>query len=442
MLPRPEDLKLRKQLSAPGLLNIVRAEFHHVSEFRKRQPTYSMTDCLMSGLAVFSFKSPSLLKFEELLSEETVRANLTSLYGVKKAPCDSQLREVLDPVSPIELRPAFVKIHALLQRQNMMEAFEFLDGQLLSIDGTGLYSSGKVSCPECCVKGKGDKKKYYHQALGAVIVHPDKKQVLPLFPEAITRQDGDTKNDCERNASKRLLTSIREYFPKRKFIVLEDGLASNAPHINLLKKLNYSFILGAKEGDHKALFSHVQTLLMAGETEEFEATGADGLIRGYRYVNEVSLNASHPELLVNYLEHWEIKPDGKETIFSWVTDLPLSKDTVPDIARGGRSRWKIENETFNTLKNQDYNFEHNYGHGKQHLSTVFANLMMLAFLIDQVQEYCCPLFKLAREQYNSRTSLWHKMKSLFAVAHLKDWETLWKLIIYGHHLEELTINSP
>ncbi len=70
----------------------------------------------MSGLAVFSFKSPSLLKFEELLSEETVRANLTSLYGVKKAPCDSQLREVLDPVSPIELRPAFVEIHAPLQR--------------------------------------------------------------------------------------------------------------------------------------------------------------------------------------------------------------------------------------------------------------------------------------------------------------------------------------
>ena len=37
-----------------------------------------------------------------------------------------------------------------------------------------------------------------------------------------------------------------------------------------------------------------------------------------------------------------------------------------------RARWKIENETFNTLKNQGYHFEHNYGHGEQHLSVVFV----------------------------------------------------------------------
>ena len=59
--------------------------------------------------------------------------------------------------------------------------------------------------------------------------------------------------------------------------------------------------------------------------------------------------------------------------------------------RGGRARWKIENETFNTLKNLGYNFEHNYGHGKKYLSTVFGLLMMLAFLLDQIQELCCTL---------------------------------------------------
>ena len=63
------------------------------------------------------------------------------------------------------------------------------------------------------------------------------------------------------------------------------------------------------------------------------------------------------------------------------------------IMRGGRARWKIENETFNTLKNLGYNFERNYGHGKNYLSTIFCMLMMLAFLIDQIQEICCPLFR-------------------------------------------------
>ena len=45
------------------------------------------------------------------------------------------------------------------------------------------------------------------------------------------------------------------------------------------------------------------------------------------------------------------------------------------------------------LKNQGYNFEHNYGHGEQHLSVVFAMLMMLAFLVDQAQQLCCALFQ-------------------------------------------------
>ena len=59
-----------------------------------------------------------------------------------------------------------------------------------------------------------------------------------------------------------------------------------------------------------------------------------------------------------------------------------AKQNVAAIMRAGRASWKVENETFNTLKNQGYHFEHNFGHGEKHLATVFANLMMLAFLID------------------------------------------------------------
>ena len=113
------------------------------------------------------------------------------------------------------------------------------------------------------------------------------------------------------------------------------------------------------------------------------------------------LNESNPDELVNVLEYWEIHPDGKVQHFSWITDFLLVPKKVWDIMRGGRARWKIENETFNTLKNQGYHLEHNYGHGEQNLSVVLALLMMLAFLVDQVQQLCCPLFQAA----------WHKMKT-------------------------------
>ena len=148
-------------------------------------------------------------------------------------------------------------------------------------------------------------------------------------------------------------------------------------------------------------------------------------------MNGLPLNKSHPDILVNYLDYWEIR-EGKEYNFSWITDLKLRRDNVYQVMRGGRGRWKIENETFNTLKNQGYQLEHNYGHGQKHLTTVFGMLMMLAFLVDQVQELCCHLFQAARQQFRSRTSLWDKLRGLFKEHFVVSWETVWLAIIYGH----------
>jgi len=75
--------------------------------------------------------------------------------------------------------------------------------------------------------------------------------------------------------------------------------------------------------------------------------------------------------------------------------------------------WKIENETFNTLKNQGYQFEHNFGHGNQNLSVVFAQLMMLAFLVDQIQQLCCPLFRAVWQKFGSKRALWDNLRSHF-----------------------------
>ncbi|MBP85152.1 MAG: hypothetical protein CMJ64_00280 [Planctomycetaceae bacterium] len=80
---------------------------------------------------------------------------------------------------------------------------------------------------------------------------------------------------------------------------------------------------------------------------------------------------------------------------------------------GGRSRWKIENKTFNTLKNQGYHFEHNFGHGHQHLSVVLAMLMMLAFLVDQTQQLGCPLFAEAWAKCVSKRALWESLREIF-----------------------------
>jgi len=115
---------------------------------------------------------------------------------------------------------------------------------------------------------------------------------------------------------------------------------------------------------------------------------------------------------VNFIEYWEIGQD-KEQHCSWVTDLRVSTRNVDKLMRGGRARWKIDNETCNTLKNQGYHFEHTYGHGEQHLSVVFAMLMMLAFLVDQTQQLCCALFRAVWAKLGSKRLLWERMRALF-----------------------------
>ncbi|MDQ6963280.1 MAG: transposase, partial [Mariprofundaceae bacterium] len=208
--------------------------------------------------------------------------------------------------------------------------------------------------------------------LGAVLVHPDSRCVLPFAPEAILKQDGIKKNDCERNASRRLLHDLRREHPHMKLTIIEDGLASNAPHIKTLKELNMNFILGAKKGDHAYLFNQVDQ----SHVTWYETTDKKGKHYRFRFINQVSLNASNPDCKVNFLECWETSLKGKVQHFSWVTNFSLSSTNVYQIMRGGRARWKIENETFNTLKNQGYHFEHNFGHGKKHLATVMAHIML------------------------------------------------------------------
>ena len=66
--------------------------------------------------------------------------------------------------------------------------------------------------------------------LTAVLVHPDVKEVIPFVPEPIIKQDGEKKNDCERNAAKRFLEKFRKEHPHLRVIVLEDALSSNGPN--------------------------------------------------------------------------------------------------------------------------------------------------------------------------------------------------------------------
>jgi len=406
--------KARKDLSADSLFQLLRCRFDHIPDTRTGEIAFPLGDALMSAFAMFSLKDPSLLAFEERRRDPA--DNFRTIYGIDHVPSDTQMRAILDPLDPANLRPLFRDVFRCLQRGKVLEPFVYFDGHyLLSLDGTTYFSSSKVHCSSCLEKHhRGGGVTYSHQLLGATLVHPDHKEVIPLAPEPIINEDGHAKNDCERNATRRWLHHFRQEHPHLPVIVVEDGLSSNAPHLRDLREAHVHYLIGVKPGDHAFLFQHLRDADEAGRTQTLTLVDpATNILHHFRWHHNVPLNESNPEELVNVLEYWEIHPNRKVQYFSWITDLTLTPDNVYAVMRGGRARWKIENETFNTLKNQGYNLEHNYGHGDKNLSVILALLMMLAFLVDQTQQLCCPLFQAAWHKKGTKRHLWEEIRHHF-----------------------------
>jgi hypothetical protein len=432
-------MKIRKHLSADGLFKMVKTEFKKVKDHRPINVEISLEDALMSGFALFSLKDPSLLAFDE---RRQTAENLKRVFGINQIPSDTQMRTILDEVDPEGIRPIYKRLLQTLQRGKELEKMRYMGKYyLLTLDGTGYFMSEKVHCGNCLEKyyKRSGKIVYTHQLLGGAIVHPEQREAIPLAPEPIIKQDGVKKNDCERNAAKRFLTKLRQDYPRLPFIIIEDALSANAPHIQELKRHNLRFILGVKPGDHAYLFNYVRQAEKAGQSNHFEMK-KEGVIHRFHFMNDVPLNASNADERVNFLEYWEIK-SGKTRHFSWVTDFTITDKNVFDWMRGGRARWKIENETFNTLKNQGYHFEHNFGHGKRHLSVVFASLMMLAFAVDQAQQLACRLFQAAWAKAGSKRALWEKLRALFNELPMDSMNMIWRAIAFGFHVERIIIHD-
>ena len=420
-------MHIKKHLSFAALRKALSEIFEQIEDHRQAgKVDYRLHDCLMSALAMMFFQDPSLLSFLRRLEDPLQCGNLKALFAVEAIPQDSCLRESLDAVETAAINPALGILLQRLQRGNQLGAFRFLNGYyLVALDGSQYFSSEKIHCPSCLTyKGSKGPLRYSHQILQAVILNPHMRQVLPLAPEPIANTDGKKKQDCELSAAKRILSKIRSAHPRLPIIITGDGLYSDQPFVDTLKKGRMSFILVAKPADHKILFEWVQELTALGEARQLELTDAKGRRHIYHWLNQVPLNGSKDADLVNFFQYW-LQVDQKTTYHnSWLTDLSVTRDNVVELVLGGRARWKIENETFNTLKNQGYHIEHNFGHGSQHLSLNFFVLNLLAFFIHQILELCDLNYQYCRSRFSSRQEYWNNLRVANRLLLFNDFEHL------------------
>ena len=457
-MARPQsDIQMTK------CLRILNEEFDKFKDPRKGTPLIRLQDFLLTSYAIFALKYPSLLSFDIDMYEERKAHNLKTLFKVKDIPSDTHLRDIMDEVDNKFFRKIFTKLFAHIQRSKYIEAYEFIRVKdkpfyLMAADATGYFRSDKVMCDDCMIiettKNNEPITKFGHNMLAGSIIHPDLKEVIALCPEPISNRDGSSKNDCEQNAFKRFIKDFRREHPKLDVVVALDALYATEPPITLMFENDLSFIIGVKETKN-SLYMQVNDGEKSGLTKKHEYDFEIGdkikknVHHNYRYIKNVRLGQDMESPRVNFVEFWEKitwinrlgESKEKKRHFAFVTDLPVNKETIVNIVKGGRARWKIENETFNTLKNHGYHLEHNYGHGKKNLSLNLIMVMFIAFMIDQIQLMSCETFKKVMKKLKRRSYVIKDIIGKFNQLFFENWYQLYGLTIGTVKLEQRFINT-
>lgn len=192
--------------------------------------------------------------------------------------------------------------------------------------------------------------------------------------------------------------------------------------------MGHYFLFNIKEGYQGYPSVQFAQLSVEGKTENIR-TSDQKETRHYEFINNLILNGQNQDLRVHFmrLTITSHKTD-KVTVFEWITNVFITLDNYLMVSKVGRARWKVENETFNTLKNQGYQFEHNFGHGEKYLASNFAILMFIAFLVDQIQQAFDKGFRKALLVVKSKKLLWIKIREIFDVVPVPDCSTLYKII--------------
>ena len=414
------------------MLAILRDSLVKIPEHRQGSNCqYEIADAGLAAFSVFFMQSPSFLAHQRDMQRRKGKNNAQSVFGVEGIPSDGQIRNLLDPTEPGGLQQPFWEVHGLLQAHGKLERYRGIrDTLLVSLDGSQHFSSQKINCPNCHVQRQDDRTYYSHSVMLAVLCAPGEEHVVCLDPEFITPQDGREKQDCEQEAIKRWVQRNSQRFAPWSVTVLTDDLHCHQPLCELLKEHELHFILTCKPESHPGLYEELALL------EKLEDAVSSKTVRRwngrhyerlvYRWAEKLPLRKTADTVWVNWCEVTIVNEATGKQIYhcSWATDHEIDGDCVEEIVADGRSRWKVENEGFNVLKNRGYNFEHNYGHGQQYLSAFLLTLLLLAFLFHTALDLTCLAYQGVRRELGARRTFFNDLRALTRYVYFHDWDQL------------------
>ena len=405
-----------------------------VDKRRGANTQYSMRDIGLAGFAPFFMQSPSFLSHQRQISVGVGhgRSNCQTLLGMERIPTDNHIRTMLDAVEPSSLYELFDEALAAVRIAGALPSLTSLGGHMLiAMDGTQYFCSNKLSCRNCSTRKHANGQiDYFHTVVAASIVKPGKNWALPLRPEFVEPQQGYDKQDCESRAVRRWLELNGSRYSALNPVYLGDDIYSKQPVCEAVLAAAAHFLFVCKPDSHKTIGEY----LTGVEVHALSKTVKRGKKRftyTWRWMLSVPIRDGKDALEVNWLEITIRDPGGKVTYRnSFITDLPVDADNVEDLAAAGRARWKIENETFNTLKTKGYNLEHNFGHGTNNLSAVLVTFNLIAFAFHLAAELADNTWKAAIEAAGARIRFFNNLRALTGYLLFPSWDSLLKTLAF------------
>lgn len=399
---------------------------------RGKNKSYTLADIFLSAFSVFFTQCPSFLARQKEMQSQQGRSNAQTLFQIKDIPSDNHIRQMLDPIAPEKLFPVYDGIYEAFRAQGVLDTFRGVENTtFIAMDGTWYFSSENIHCDQCSrIEHKSGEITYYHSAITPVIVSPGQNQALPLRPEFIVPQDGHDKQDCEIAAGKRWLKKNGAFYcrPGDSVTILGDDLYAHQPFCRRALLYGCHFIFTCKPDSHASLYAwlallppvqiHTLAIRVKNKHQHWEN-------HTYRYFNGAPLTDDADSLKVNWCEVTITNNAGRQIYHNaFITDFEITDQNVADLVAGGRARWKIENENNNTLKTKGYHLEHNFGHGKQHLSSLLAAMNILAFLFHAFLAFCDRTYRFVRAGLPTRKTFFNDMRALLRYMCFPGWKAL------------------
>jgi hypothetical protein len=383
--------------------------------------TFGRRFLLWTGLMGFLLKLGSRRRIRFELDTPQALANLNALshQQQRKVAHSDTLNYFLGKVPAASLAAVRRKMVGRLVRMKALDHGRLIGHILAVVDGTRQLRFNERHCPHCLEQCHGERTIYFHNVLEVKLVTPEGLAVS-LDSEFIENADpGASKQDCELKAFYRLAGRLKKGYPQLPLCLCFDGLYVNGTVLDICRKNNWKYFITFKEGSAPALWQEYQSLLKQCPGNRKRHTTPEGACQTFAWVEHLEhvddQKRRHRVNAFQCRERRDEKGDGKndgkggkegeEHFFAWLTNWTIDRANVVNLGnRGGRCRWKIENEGFNLQKNSGFNLEHAYSTGQLQIKNFYI-LLQIAHLILQLMERGSLLSQDAKKLFGSLANL-------------------------------------